>query len=96
MFTYKNYCKQEKLENKNIDSNIDLIITPRAETSLIVCPYNHSNIARFISGINNSDPNCKKLTNVFTSRVSINSSVHILLIASRNITCPESYNASAP
>ena len=85
VFTYKNFCKQEKLENKNVDSNIDLIITPRAETSLIICPYNHSNIARFISGINNSDPNYKKLVNVFSSRVSINSSVHILLIASRNI-----------
>ena len=91
VFTYKNFCKQEKRKGKNVDSNMDLILTPRAETSLIICPYNHSNIARFISGINNSDPNYKKLVNVFSSRVSINSSVHILLIASRNIKKMKSY-----
>ena len=85
MFTYKKFCQQKIEKNKNVDSNIDFIITPRSETSLIICPYNHCNIARFISGANNSDPNFKKFINVISRRVSINSSVHILLIASKNI-----------
>ena len=78
---------------------MDLIITPRSETSLIICPYNNSNIARFISGINNSTKNCQNLANVISIKVSINSSVHILLIASKDIEKDEilyyDYNGDA-
>ena len=65
IFTHREFCQLIIDKDKNVDSNMDLIITPISETSLIICPYNHSNIARFISGINNSVPNFKKLTNVF-------------------------------
>lgn len=87
VFSFKDFCIK-KIET---DSNMDLIINQRSEASLIICPYKHSNIARFISGINNSDPNFKKLINVFSTRVSINGSVHVLLIASKDIAKVTSY-----
>ena len=99
VFTYTEFCKQTIDKDKNVDSNMDLIITPISETSLIICPYNHSNIARLISGINNSVPKFEKLTNVFSTRVSINGSVHVLLIASKDIKKDEilyfDYNGAA-
>ena len=99
VFTYKSFTQQDVDNDKNVDSNMDLIITPRSETSLIICPYNNSNIARFISGINNSTKNCQNLANVISRKVSINSSVHILLIASKDIEKDEilyyDYNGDA-
>ena len=64
---------------------MDLIITPRSETNLIICPYYNSNIARFILGVNNSTQNFEKLPNILKRKVLINGSVHILLIASKDI-----------
>ena len=80
ILTLKDFCNK-KIEN---DSNMDLIITPQSETSLIICPYKNSNIARFISGINNLI-NFENMVNVFSAKVAINGIVHILLIALKDI-----------
>ena len=80
VLTFKDFCNK-KIEN---DSNMDLIITPQSETSLIICPNKHSNIARFISGINNLI-NFENMVNVFSAKVAINGIVHILLIALKDI-----------
>jgi len=41
-----------RLFDKN-DSIMDLLKTPHSNTSLVICPENKGNIARFLSGINN-------------------------------------------
>lgn len=64
---------------------MDLIRTPSSNTSLVICPEKNSNLARFISGINNSDKNSKKKQNVSSIRYNIDGQVHILLYAFRNI-----------
>ena len=75
---------RKKIFDKN-DSIMELIRTPSSDTSLVICPEKYGNLARFISGINNYDNNLKKKQNVNSIRLSIDGSVHILLIAKRNI-----------
>lgn len=67
------------------DSIMDLIRTPSSNTSLVICPDKNSNIARFISGINNFDRHSRKKQNVQSIRYNIDGQVHILLYAYRNI-----------
>jgi len=69
----------------NNDSIMELIRTPSSDTSLVICPEKFGNLARFLSGINNFDINLKKKQNVHSIRMSIDGTVHILLIAKRNI-----------
>ena len=94
VLTFKEFC----LRGIKNDSIMDLTYTPQSETSLIICPYKHSNIARFISGINNFTK-FKKQINVFSAKVSINGVLHILLIAKKDIEKNEilyyDYNAGA-
>ena len=80
VFTFKDFCNKQ-IDN---DSNMDLILTPQSETSLVICPFKNSNIARFLSGVNNSS-DVEKEINVFSAKVSINGIVHILLIAKKDI-----------
>jgi hypothetical protein len=51
----------------------------------VICPEQYGNLARFLSGINNYDAKLKKKQNVYSIRFSIEGSVHILLLASKNI-----------
>ena len=69
------------------DSIMDLIHTPTSDTSLVICPEKYGNLARFISGINNKykEMKKKKNQNVYSFRVNIDGSVHILLLASKRI-----------
>ena len=69
------------------DSIMDLIHTPTSDTSLVICPEKFGNLARFISGINNNykEMKKKKNQNVYSFRVNIDGSVHILLLASKRI-----------
>ena len=69
------------------DSIMDLIHTPTSDTSLVICPEKFGNLARFISGINNKykEMKKKKNQNVYSFRVNIDGSVHILLLASKRI-----------
>ena len=38
---------------------MDLLRTSRSSTSLVICPEKYGNLARFLSGINNSDAKSK-------------------------------------
>ena len=69
------------------DSIMDLIHTPTSDTSLVICPEKYGNLARFLSGINNKYKLLKKKRNqnVYSLRVNIDGSVHILLLASKRI-----------
>ena len=69
------------------DSIMDLIHSPTSDTSLVICPEKFGNLARFISGINNKykEMKKKKNQNVYSFRVNIDGSVHILLLASKRI-----------
>ena len=69
------------------DSIMDLIHTPTSDTCLVICPEKYGNLARFISGINNhyKEMKKKKNQNVYSFRVDIDGSVHILLLASKRI-----------
>ena len=69
------------------DSIMDLIHSPTSDTSLVICPEKYGNLARFISGINNKYKILKKKNyqNVYSIRVNIDGSVHILLLASKRI-----------
>ena len=69
------------------DSIMDLIHSPTSDTSLVICPEKYGNLARFLSGINNCYKLLKKRKkqNVFSLRVNIDGSVHVLLITSRKI-----------
>lgn len=42
--------------NTDNDSLMELFVTNDADTSLLIRPQSYTNIARFINGINNSDP----------------------------------------
>ena len=72
---------------------MDLIHTPTSDTCLVICPEKYGNLARFISGINNhyKEMKKKKNQNVYSFRVDIDGSVHILLLASKRIKKGETY-----
>ena len=69
------------------DSIMDLIHSPTSDTSLVICPEKFGNLARFLSGINNKYKLLKKKKNqnVYSLRVNIDGSVHILLLTSKRI-----------
>ena len=69
------------------DSIMDLIHTPNSDISLVICPEKFGNLARFLSGINNKYKLLKKKKNqnVYSLKVNIDGSVHILLLASKRI-----------
>ena len=69
------------------DSIMDLIHSSTSDISLVICPEKYGNLARFLSGINNKYKLLKKKKNqnVYSLRVNIDGSVHILLLASKRI-----------
>ena len=75
---------RNKIFDKN-DSIMDLIKTPSSSTSLVICPEKKSNIARFLSGINNYNEKSAKKQNVRSIKYDIDGSVHVLLYAARTI-----------
>ena len=79
---YKKYPKTKGSKN---DSIMDLTITPFCETTLIICPYTCTNLGKFFSGVNNNDKESMKKINVFSVKILIDGSLHILLITSKNI-----------
>ena len=66
------------------DSIMDLIRTEFPQTSLIT-PKRKSNMARFLSGINNTSETSKRTQNVRSLRFAINGRAHVLLYAARDI-----------
>ena len=74
---------KDKLFSKN-DSIMALIISPKSDKSLEICPEKNCNLAKFISGINNKKKSLAN-QNVYSIRVTVDGCVHIFLIAKKNI-----------
>ncbi|KAK4846723.1 hypothetical protein QYF36_021284 [Acer negundo] len=72
-------------ENDDGDSIMTLLYSAKPSKSLVICPYKHSNIARFISGINNHTMEGKKKQNLKCVRYNVNGECRVLLIANRHI-----------
>ncbi|KAL3653663.1 Histone-lysine N-methyltransferase atxr6 [Castilleja foliolosa] len=72
-------------EHDGGDSMMTLLTAADTSKSLVICPDKHSNIARFINGINNHVPGGKKKQNVKCLRFNVNGECRVLLIASRDI-----------
>ncbi len=62
---------------------MDLIHSKISDVSLVIYPQKFGNLARFLSGINNEKKTNKQ--NVYSLRVNIDGSVHILLITKKKI-----------
>ncbi|KAK2992765.1 hypothetical protein RJ640_023278 [Escallonia rubra] len=72
-------------ENDAGDSMMTLLSAADPSKRLVICPDKHSNIARFINGINNHTPDGKKKQNVKCVRFDVNGECRVLLIANRDI-----------
>ncbi|KAG8390433.1 hypothetical protein BUALT_Bualt01G0082900 [Buddleja alternifolia] len=72
-------------EHDDGDSMMTLLTASNPSKSLVICPDKHSNVARFINGINNHAPGGKKKQNVKCVRFNVNGECRVLLIASRDI-----------
>ncbi|KAK1571684.1 hypothetical protein Q3G72_021303 [Acer saccharum] len=73
-------------ENDDGDSIMTLLYSAKPSKNLVICPYKHSNIARFISGINNHTMEGKKKQNLKCVRYNVNGECRVLLIANRHIS----------
>lgn len=62
---------RNRIFDKN-DSIMDLLRTTRSKTSLVICPEKFGNLARFLSGINNSEKEAKKKQNVRKNALKMN------------------------
>ena len=54
-------------------------------SSLVIYPDKLGNLAKFIAGINNKDPEGRKMQNVSSIKYNIQGSPHILLYANKHI-----------
>jgi hypothetical protein len=76
-----------------------LLRASHSRDSLVVCPSNIGNIARFISGVNNYVPEKARATNVRSARIQIANEAHVILYASTLIRAGDilryDYNALA-
>ncbi|GAV82832.1 PHD domain-containing protein [Cephalotus follicularis] len=72
-------------ENDDGDSMMTLLCADDPLDSLVICPYEHANIARFISGINNHTPEGKRKQNLKCVRYDVNGECRVLLIANKDI-----------
>ncbi|KAL4505289.1 hypothetical protein ABPG72_016356 [Tetrahymena utriculariae] len=70
--------------NKN-DSIMDLLRTARSKTSLVIVPDKKGNLARFLSGINNTSKKSMAKQNVHSVRFNINGESRVILYAKKNI-----------
>ncbi|KNB42857.1 histone-lysine n-methyltransferase [Blastocystis sp. subtype 4] len=74
-----------KNEQNSNDSIMDLLRSGNPKTSLVIIPEKVGNLARYLSGVNNSSEQSKKKQNVRSARYVIDNSLHVLLIALRDI-----------
>ncbi|KAH9724236.1 Histone-lysine N-methyltransferase ATXR6 [Citrus sinensis] len=72
-------------ENDDGDSTMTLLHASNPAQSLVVCPYKHGNIARFVNGINNHTADGKKKQNLKCVRYNVNGECRVLLVANRDI-----------
>ncbi|THU73830.1 hypothetical protein C4D60_Mb04t26980 [Musa balbisiana] len=85
-------------EHDDGDSMMTLLSAANAARSLVICPDQRSNIARFINGINNHTREGKKKQNLKCVRFSVDGECRVLLVANRDISRGErlyyDYNGS--
>lgn len=74
-----------KREYDDGDSIMTLLHATDPSKSLVICPDKHSNIARFISGINNHSREGKKKQNLKCVRFNVDGECRVLLVANRDI-----------
>ncbi|KAK1441287.1 hypothetical protein QVD17_07133 [Tagetes erecta] len=72
-------------EKDDSDSMMTLLLATDQDKSLVICPDKRGNISRFISGINNHKPECRKKINVKCLRFNVEGACRILLVATRDI-----------
>ncbi|XP_021728093.1 probable Histone-lysine N-methyltransferase ATXR5 [Chenopodium quinoa] len=72
-------------ERDDCDSLMTLLLATDPSKSLVICPDQRGNIARFISGINNHTPESKKKQNLKCVRYDVNGECCVLLVVTRDI-----------
>lgn len=72
-------------EHSDHDSLFDLLNTGDSKTSLVINPERYGNVARFMSGINNSKADAHKVQNVRSIRFVLDGEFRVFLFADRNI-----------
>jgi hypothetical protein len=79
------------------DSLMMLLETGNPKTSLIIDPSKKGNLARFLSGVNNSSHESRKKINVRTRRFAVDGECRVVLFSSRKIVAGErlSYDYNA-
>ncbi|KAF9616435.1 hypothetical protein IFM89_029689, partial [Coptis chinensis] len=77
------------------DSMMTLLSADDSSQSLVICPDERGNIARFINGINNHTPEGKKKQNLKCVRFDIDGEARVLLIANRDIPRGERFTVEA-
>jgi hypothetical protein len=82
----------EKCYETNSDSLMILLETGDPKTSLIIDPTRISNIARFLSGVNNRSLKSRRKANVRTRRFVVDGKSRVALFTSRQIEAGESLN----
>ncbi len=82
----------EKCNETSSDSLMILLETGDPKTSLIIDPTKISNIARFLSGVNNRSLESRRKANVRTRRFALDGKSRVALFTSRNINAGESLN----
>ncbi|PKU76940.1 histone-lysine N-methyltransferase ATXR6 [Dendrobium catenatum] len=68
------------------DSMMTLLSAKNPSRSLVICPDKHSNIARYINGINNYTQEGKKKQNLKCVRYDVDCECRVLLVANRDIS----------
>ena len=68
---------------------MELLKAPSSVDCLVIKPEKYTNIARFISGINNFRTDSYKKINVNSVKMNIDGKAHIILYAARNIKIGE-------
>ncbi|GAV83993.1 PHD domain-containing protein/SET domain-containing protein [Cephalotus follicularis] len=72
-------------EHDDCDSMMTLLLATNPSKSLVICPDERGNIARFINGINNHNPEGRKKQNCKCVRYNVNGECRVLLVATRDI-----------
>lgn len=84
------YTHRETLALEENDSVMELKLGSNADESLFIVPTHHTNIARFINGINPKDPKSKEKENLKDMRALANGRPVVVLYTVRAIKKGES------
>ncbi|PNY15727.1 histone-lysine N-methyltransferase ATXR5-like protein [Trifolium pratense] len=76
----------KKRESDDCDSIMTLLLAEESASSLVICADKRANISRFISGINNHNPEGKKKQNCKCVRYAVDGESRVFLVAIRDIS----------